>query len=295
MSTNLLKLVGCAVFGLSAGLFAIGFLTAALPAEPILGPRGKKRQEALATRWFRRMEPALRFAGARMSSLLPQRALGSVDDALTRAGDPFGLTPGELVLVTVVAPRGGGALGKLGTMMHLAPILCLVVPGLVALAPCVWLFELGAHRATELRHGLPYASDILSLSMTAGMDFPAALRQVAERSSDRILVEEAELMLHGLALGQTRKQVLLEFSRRTQVEAVRELVAAIVQSEERGVPLVDTLSIQSHVQRHDRSMRGEQAAASSESALYVPLAMMLGAIMLILITPLFLRIQMGMK
>jgi len=292
---HLLALSGCAAFALGAFTLSFAFFRAQLPEEPVLGPRGRKRTLALSLSWFKSLEPALRFSGARAGSLAPGSLLRSLDGALTRAGDPFGLTPGEFACITMIAPMLGIALAKLGTLLHLSPLFCLAVPGLVTFAPCVWLFELGTHRATEIRNGLPYASDILALSMTAGMDFPAALRQVAERSTDRILVDEVELMLHGLSLGQTRKDVLLEFSRRTQVDAVRELVAAVVQSEERGVPLVDTLSIQSHVQRHERSMRGEHAAASSESALYVPLAMMLASIMLILVTPLFLRIQMGMK
>ena len=71
--------------------------------------------------------------------------------------------------------------------------------------------------------------------MSAGKDFPGAVRQVVEKSSDPddALVEEFSRMLQELGIGRTRKQALLGFAERAPIETVQEFVNSVVQAEEK--------------------------------------------------------------
>src|SRR5436305_13512580 len=91
-------------------------------------------------------------------------------------------------------------------------------------------------RLKNVGRGLPYVIDLMALAMGAGLDFPGAVRQVIEKSSnpEDPLVEEFTLILQTLNLGRTRKEALAEFARRAPNETVKEFTGSLIQAEERG-------------------------------------------------------------
>ena len=62
-------------------------------------------------------------------------------------------------------------------------------------------------RIKNISRGLPYVIDLMALAMGAGLDFPGAVRQVVDKSSNPLdpIVEEFTLILQTLNLGRTRK------------------------------------------------------------------------------------------
>ena len=147
-------------------------------------------------------------------------------------------------------------------------------------------------RLKQIGRGLPYVIDLMALAMSAGQDFPGAVRQVVEKSSnpDDALVEEFTRILQELQLGRTRKQSLIGFASRAPVESVQEFVSAVVQAEERGNPVADVLQIQASVSRLRRSVKAEEMAAKAGVAMVAPLFLLFFCIMLLVIAPMILQL-----
>ena len=82
------------------------------------------------------------------------------------------------------------------------------------------------------------------------------------------------------------------FAVRVPTETVQSFVRAVVQSEIKGTPLVETLRIQAETLRSRRSLAGEEAASRAAVLMMVPLMLILCAIILVLMGP-FLLAGMG--
>ena len=254
-----------------------------------LGSRGLRRTRAIAEGgFFALVEPLLRWCGRRLSGLVPGFAVRTLEDRLVRAGDLLGLTVEEYVVI-LLATTGAGSLG--GWLLARTQGLPSAIAFLGAFLGLYLADELVESRIRtrlrEITHGLPYVVDLLSLGMTAGLDFPGAVKNVVERSSNRAdaLVEELERMLQELALGHTRKYALEQLAERTKVPAAIEFANAVVQAETRGAPIVDVLTIQAQVLRDKRSAAAEVATARAEEIMQVPLVMLGAALFLVLIVP----------
>ena len=100
------------------------------------------------------------------------------------------------------------------------------------------------------------AADERTEHRRAGLDFPGAIRQVVDKSSnpDDPLVIELTRILRELQLGKTRNQALADFAARSPTGPVNEFVASLIQAEERGNPVADVLQIQAGVARLRRTL-----------------------------------------
>jgi tight adherence protein C len=151
-------------------------------------------------------------------------------------------------------------------------------------------------RLKQINRGLPYAIDLIALGMSAGLDFPGAIQQVVDKSSNPndALIEELQRLLQELQLGTTRKQALAEFAKRAPTNSVNEFVSAVVQAEERGNPVAEVLSIQAGVSRQRRSVAAEEAAARAGVAMIAPLMLLVLCVLLLLLGPIILRLSHGL-
>jgi len=245
---------------------------------------------------FTIIEPLVRWFGMRLSGTIPESWYQRIDRALVLAGDYLGLTPEEYVACTILGMLFGVAVGGAYAAAGGAGAGAVILAAAGALATYTQVSRVAERRARQISRGLPYVIDLLALSMSAGLDFPGGVRQVVARSSDRedALNEELERILQELSLGHTRRQALEAFGERTAVTAAVEFVAAVVQSEQRGNPLAETLQIQAQVCRHRRSMRAEEMAARSATLIYVPLGLLMICVLLLIGGPLLLRMKLVM-
>jgi tight adherence protein C len=148
-------------------------------------------------------------------------------------------------------------------------------------------------RIKQVNRGLPFVIDLMALAMSAGLDFPGAIRQVVEKSSDQsdALVEEFTRLLQELQLGRTRKQALTDFSDRVPTDQVVEFVNAVLQAEAKGNPVADVLQIQAGVSRLRRSVRAEELAAKAGVAMVGPLFLLFFCIMLLVMAPMIMKLS----
>jgi tight adherence protein C len=278
---------------------ALAFAVYAVASAPSrvasrLGMRGLKRLRALekSDPW-RQIEPLVRWLGVRISGLLPEEQRAKLDKQLMLAGDFLGITPEEYVALTMLSFVGGILFGIIaGWITGMGVVMLIIVAPLSAALPYLQVSNAGTLRMKSINRGLPYAVDLLALAMSAGKDFPGAVRQVVEKSSDPddALIEEFGRILQELGVGRTRKQALLAFAERAPTESVQEFVNSVVQAEEKGNPLADVLQIQAGMSRMRRSVRAEQQAAKAGVAMIGPLALLLLCIVALILGPMFLKL-----
>jgi tight adherence protein C len=260
-----------------------------------LGLRGLKRRRALEkTPLWSTFEPLVRWLGARFAALLTDKQRESLNTQIALAGDYMGLLPEELVGFSLVSAILGIFAGSVaGAMTGMGPMLIIGCTLLGAVLPTMQVSGAAADRLKDVNRRLPYAIDLLALSMGAGLDFPGAVRQVVEKSGspEEPVVEEFTLLLQSLQLGRTRRQGLEEFAARVPVNSVLEFVGALVQAELRGNPVVEVLRIQAEVSRRQRSVRAEEAASKASVAMIVPLLLVFVAILILIVAPIVMKLQ----
>jgi tight adherence protein C len=278
-----------------ATFFAI-YAMASAPSVPAtrLGMRGLKRQRALrgGSGWSN-LEPLVRWLGVRLSGLLPRDFRRGLDRQIALAGDYLGLLAEEYVALSLVSFVLGLGFGIVfGWVAESVTVFAILGAAFGSLVPYLQVSGEAQRRIKEVGRGLPYVIDLMALAMSAGLDFPGAVRQVVEKSSnpDDPLTEELGRLLNELSLGRTRKQALLDLMARAPAPAVTEFVTALVQAEERGNPVSEVLQIQAGVSRMRRTVAAEESAAKAGVKMVLPLFLLFGSIMLLVMGPMLLKL-----
>lgn len=268
------------------------FLIAMRPSRPTsrLGMRGLKRQQSLLRRPFwASVEPLVRWIGVQVSRIPDAQMRAKLDAQLTYAGDFLGLTADEyfgcLLTGGVVGGLAGAVIGHLLNVgIGWVPIP--VGAALGAATPYILVDAGRTERLKAINRGLPYAIDLLALSMSAGLDFPGSLQQVADKAkANEALREELAYMLQQLQLGRTRTQALREFAARAPIATVREFAQALVQAEERGNPVRAVLEVQAGTARTRRSNQAEKAANDMKARMVLPTMMLVGVGLMLIAIP----------
>jgi tight adherence protein C len=279
-----------------SSVFLAMYALATAPSQPPLrlGLRGLKRVRSVEQNGaWAQIEPLVRWIAARVGPLVRGNLRSKMDREIMLAGDFWGLTPEEYVGLSALSCALGFAIGSAVAVLFSKPPIWIILSGPVgAMLPYLHLSSVAQDRMKRIQNGLPYLIDLLSLSLSAGLDFPGSLRQVVDKTSDADdpLVEEVGYILQELQIGKTRRQALTEFRNRVPGDSVNEFVAAIVQAEERGNPLADVLRIQAASSRQRRSVMGEEAAAKAGIKLIAPALMVFAACVIIIAGPLFFEI-----
>jgi tight adherence protein C len=263
-----------------------------------LGLRGLKRQRALqSNELWAAVEPLVRWVGVRVSGIPTEEQRASLDRQISLAGDFLGLTAEEYLALYLVSGAGGAAIGAgAGYFLDMVTLLTLVGLAVGTVAPYMVVSGEAQERIKNISRGLPYVIDLMALAMGAGLDFPGAVRQVVDKSSNPLdpLVEEFTLILQTLNLGRTRKDALLMFVERAPAASVSEFVNSLVQAEERGNPVAEVLLIQAGTSRTRRSVRAEELAAKAGVKMTGPLMLIFLAVLALIIAPAMMNITDGL-
>ena len=263
-----------------------------------LGLRGLKRQRALESNGaWAAIEPLVRWLGVRVSGIPTEEQRVSLDRQISLAGDFLGLTAEEYLALYILSSAGGAAAGAAtGFFLDMTTLLTIVGVVVGAIAPYMIVSGEAQERIKNISRGLPYIIDLMALAMGAGLDFPGAVRQVVDKSSnpDDPLVEEFTLILQTLNLGRTRKDALLAFVDRAPAASVSEFVNSLVQAEERGNPVSEVLLIQAGTSRTRRSVRAEELAAKAGVKMTGPLMLIFLAVLTLIIAPAMMNITDGL-
>lgn len=144
-------------------------------------------------------------------------------------------------------------------------------------------------RLGRIRSRLPFAVDLIALTMEAGGGFQECLQTaVTENGKDHPLTEELAEVLRQISLGRPRHEALQALQDRLQDDDIKEMVFAINKGEELGTPLSAILREQAEQMRLKRSQRGEKAAAEAQVNIVFPGMLVMIACLLVVIAPIVL-------
>ena len=210
-------------------------------------------------------------ANARWVPALP---LARIDRWLRKAGRPLELTATEVVAlmqVTALLFFAGAAALSLCLRLGFGAWFLGLIGG--AAYPLIWLRDRMKARQRSLVRALPYAVDLLTLSVEAGLDFTAALAKVVEKGRKGPLREELSIAIRELRLGKTREETLRDLARRVDLPPLTSFVQALVHADKLGTPLGNVLRILSTQMRNERTQRAERLANEAPVKLLLPLVL----------------------
>ncbi len=162
----------------------------------------------------------------------------------------------------------------LGVTEYFSPFIAYIMAlALGYLAPDFWLARRISARQTEIRLSLPDFLDLMVVCLEAGLSIDQALhRTVTELRSARPEVsDEMGLVILEQRAGRERSDAWRNLAERVDIDAVRMLVAALIQADQFGTSIAKTLRIYSDGLRVKRRQEVEEKAAKTAVKLVFPL------------------------
>ncbi len=156
-------------------------------------------------------------------------------------------------------------------------------------APNFWLSRQIVRRRRLIERHLSDFVDLLATCVEAGLGLDAAIDRIARRFPGP-LSEEFQRYLWEVQIGRPRNLALTSIAERTGSEDVRLFVAALIQAELFGVPIVNVLRAQAEALRERRFQRSREEARRAPLKMLPVLAVcFFPIIFLLLIVPLLIR------
>jgi tight adherence protein C len=119
---------------------------------------------------------------------------------------------------------------------------------------------------------LPYAIDILSISVEAGMGFDAGVGYTMRKLKGP-LAEEFAKTLNEIRLGKPRLEALEDLGNRTGVDELKTFITAVVHASRLGGSITNTLRIQADSMRVRRRQRAQEQAMKAPVKMVFPLVL----------------------
>jgi len=137
-------------------------------------------------------------------------------------------------------------------------------------------------RRDQIQRELPDALDILAVSVEAGLSFDQSLARLHEHMGGP-LVEEFQLVLSELRVGESRSNALRKMSDRIDVGEVSAFVHAMIQADQLGTPLAKILRVQASEARRRRQVAAEERAMKAPVKMLLPIAIFIFPAMFVVI------------
>ena len=291
---------------IAVSLFVFGFVPDDIDEEDIYGYRLTKRTRLLKENGLYALVLPLVKVFAHYFKSLPHTFLGIEVEAkremlrkkLVRSGYMGALTPNEFWGLCCVSGLGiAAAIMVMTNLLQGMPNIPIsIIVGLAGCSlPYLSLDSAITQRLVEVDRRLPYAVDLLVLSMRAGLDFMSALDRVVatglEQNPEDPMVQELGVVLQEMKVGTARSDALINLCERVKSEYLKSMVSSILQSEKRGTPLATVLEVQIGTIRNKRTQRIEKAASQAAVKILGPLMFIFGAVLVIIIGAMVLKMR----
>ena len=281
------------------------------PTGPAMSFRRAELSGSLLTRLIL---PWLKQIGRLLGRFTPARMIDDLRRDLTMAGAPAGLGPREFFGVRILVAalglaaafmlvRGGvsdarqaaanrplttAAASTSGPRRLESPI-PLPTLGSAALAvylglflPKSWLRGRVRRRKTQIRKSLPDALDMLSVCADAGLGFDQAIQRVGERWKTPLGLEFVRVVGE-MQMGVSRQAALRNLADRLDVTELSSFAAVIIQSDQLGMSIVQTLRSQAEQMRVERRHRAQEEARKAPLKMLFPMLLFIFPAMLAVI------------
>jgi tight adherence protein C len=225
------------------------------PAPPLIVQLGKLGARLVSTSQSQKMKRSLVLAGR-----------GSPQEYTRFVATKTGL--GLLLLVV-------GFLLMFGRASLMNAVALAATMGLVGfLLPSLWLGRKIKSRQYNIRKALPDALDLMTIGVSAGLAFDGAIGEIVNKW-DNDLSHEYALLLGELRMGTGRRQALLNLADRIQVDEIQTMVGQLIQAEELGMSLAETLLTLSNQMRLRRRQHAEELAQKAAVKMLIPLVFLI--------------------
>jgi tight adherence protein C len=172
-----------------------------------------------------------------------------------------------------------------------APVFGLLFGVLGYLMPGMVLSNRVKRRQAEVASELPDALDLLSVSVEAGMGFDGAVQKLTEHMEGP-LIEEFELALGEIRIGEGRQEALKKLAERSSSQEMSSFVRALIQADQLGISLGRILRIQAADTRLKRQLLAEEKAMKAPIKMLFPTVMFIFPSMFIVVLgPAFLNLS----
>jgi len=220
-----------------------------------------------------------------------------------RAGYPGGLREQEVLsfafmqafalgltlsLVCVVAAILTG-IYPLFLLALLCPLVAFAGPGL---AKSSYQSE-AIKREKKIIRVFPYVLDLLVLTMKSGASLTIAMQRVCLDYRGQPVADEFQATLADIELGSTSRQAFENLGKRVPIKVITTFVDDILQSEELGQPVAETLERLSDRVRVRRIQDARATAGNAKVQVLIPSVLVMFAALILLFSPFIMRWQTG--
>ncbi|HSQ17054.1 MAG TPA: type II secretion system F family protein [Anaerolineales bacterium] len=229
---------------------------------------------SFSTRTF---TPVIKKIGHALGRLTPAGAIGNLSHQLLVAGNPYGLGPREFFGLSVASTVVGFLLAIVVIRRGLDPlniVLSLLIFVFLAALPTLWLRMRIQQRQNRVRKGLPDALDMISVCATAGLGFDQSLQRVSEHW-DTPVGQEFGRVISEMEMGLARRDALRNLADRLDIREISSFVALIIQTEQLGMSISDTLHAQADQMRIERRFRAQEQAQKAPTKMLIPMAFLI--------------------
>jgi len=205
-----------------------------------------------------------------------QEEVSIINRRLTRAGFRNENAANIFYGAKVLLPLSLCAIAMATGLGNLSPFLVYMAAIAIGfLGPDFLLGKLISMRQKKIRLSLPDVLDLLVICVEAGLSLDQATSRTAEelKSSHPAISDELGIVVLEQRAGRPRSEAWKNMEERTGVDAVRNLVAILAQSEQFGTSIAKTLRIHADTMRTQRVQAVEEAAAKTTIKLIFPLVL----------------------
>lgn len=137
--------------------------------------------------------------------------------------------------------------------------------------PDIWIRSKVQQRQQEVMRNMPFAVDMLALSVEAGLDFIAAMSKVNEKAKPSALTKEFEILMKEIKIGASRAEALRNMAWRVDLIQISSFCATLIAADSVGASIGPILKALSTEIRQKRSSDVEKAGATAATKILFPM------------------------
>ena len=187
----------------------------------------------------------------------------------------------EALAAAAIALGVASVLSSLSSAVMLAAVMGFLIYG----ASISEVARKARRRRNVIRRRFASTFDLVALMLDVGATFPEALKTVAAESRGHPLGEELERLLQNTEMGELRADALKAFGERLADEDIQEMMSSVVEAEELGTPIAETLRTQIEQIRQKRVHWAERTAEEAKVQLVFPAMIIMLACLVIVAAP----------
>lgn len=221
--------------------------------------------------------PPVRTIGGFLGRFTPAESIEKVRHQLYIAANPYGIGAREFYGIRIIFTLLGiwGAYIIFNQQLsRLNVLLAILIFVMCFTLPILWLRSSVRKRQDMIRRGLPDALDMLSVCAIAGLGFDQSMRRVSEHW-DTPISNEFGRVISEMEMGISRRDALRNLADRLDVSELSSFVSVIIQSEQLGMSIADTLHAQADQMRIERRFRAQEIARTIPIKMLIPLAFLI--------------------